>query len=115
MISYRYTTEITNANLRQSQPSRRRVAETSRNITARVIERDINGPLHKFLEESRGSELVKMINKVAKLVAKMMPNWLYRQDFAKFLLNRHYNTLLYRRTDRMPMGNPDSKKMMHED
>ncbi|GFV44863.1 hypothetical protein TNCV_1340711 [Trichonephila clavipes] len=22
---------------------------------------------------------------------KMMPNWLYRQDFAKFSLNRHYN------------------------
>ncbi|GFV33981.1 hypothetical protein TNCV_2613791 [Trichonephila clavipes] len=29
-------------------------AETSRNITARVIERDVSGPLHKFLEESRG-------------------------------------------------------------
>ncbi|GFX28994.1 hypothetical protein TNCV_3030371 [Trichonephila clavipes] len=23
---------------------------------------------------------------------KMMPTWLYRQDFAKFSLNRHYNT-----------------------
>ncbi|GFY24064.1 putative DD41D transposase [Trichonephila clavipes] len=22
---------------------------------------------------------------------KMMPTWLYRQEFAKFLLNRHYN------------------------
>ncbi|GFU79850.1 hypothetical protein TNCV_3423301, partial [Trichonephila clavipes] len=22
---------------------------------------------------------------------KMMPTWLYRQDFAKFSLNRHYN------------------------
>ncbi|GFW40160.1 hypothetical protein TNCV_5118431 [Trichonephila clavipes] len=30
------------------------VAETSRNITVRVIERDVSGPLHKFLEESRG-------------------------------------------------------------
>ncbi|GFV49808.1 hypothetical protein TNCV_1390901, partial [Trichonephila clavipes] len=22
---------------------------------------------------------------------KIMPTWLYRQDFAKFSLNRHYN------------------------
>ncbi|GFW16102.1 hypothetical protein TNCV_4680941 [Trichonephila clavipes] len=29
-------------------------AETSRNITAPVIERDVSGPLHRFLEESRG-------------------------------------------------------------
>ncbi|GFX94958.1 hypothetical protein TNCV_3045901 [Trichonephila clavipes] len=37
----------------------------------------------------------KMIAKVAKLaanlVSKNMPTWLYRQDFAKFSLNRHYN------------------------
>ncbi|GFW41765.1 hypothetical protein TNCV_4980161 [Trichonephila clavipes] len=37
----------------------------------------------------------KMVTKVAKLasnlVTKMMPNLLYRQDFAKFSLNRHYN------------------------
>ncbi|GFS94383.1 hypothetical protein TNCV_2014171 [Trichonephila clavipes] len=30
------------------------MAETSRNITARVIQCDVNGPLHKSLEESRG-------------------------------------------------------------
>ncbi|GFT18156.1 hypothetical protein TNCV_183191 [Trichonephila clavipes] len=30
------------------------VVETSTNITARVIERDVCGPLHRFLEESRG-------------------------------------------------------------
>ncbi|GFS98524.1 RNase H domain-containing protein [Trichonephila clavipes] len=29
-------------------------AETSRNITARVIERDDSGPLHRFRKESRG-------------------------------------------------------------
>ncbi|GFY17635.1 hypothetical protein TNCV_1073701 [Trichonephila clavipes] len=29
-------------------------AETSRNITARVIDRDVKRPLHKFLEETRG-------------------------------------------------------------
>ncbi|GFV48405.1 hypothetical protein TNCV_3026751 [Trichonephila clavipes] len=31
-----------------------RRGKTTRNITARVIERDVSGPLHKFLEESRG-------------------------------------------------------------
>ncbi|GFW04019.1 hypothetical protein TNCV_2051351 [Trichonephila clavipes] len=29
-------------------------AETSRTITARVIERDVSAPLHIFLEEPRG-------------------------------------------------------------
>ncbi|GFT17535.1 hypothetical protein TNCV_4807751 [Trichonephila clavipes] len=31
-----------------------RAAEASRNITTRVIERNINGEIHYFLEESRG-------------------------------------------------------------
>ncbi|GFX95667.1 hypothetical protein TNCV_4885931 [Trichonephila clavipes] len=26
--------------------------------------------------------------------AKIMPTWLYRQDLAKFSLNRHYNKLI---------------------
>ncbi|GFX70931.1 hypothetical protein TNCV_1689141 [Trichonephila clavipes] len=37
------------------------VAETSRNIIARVIERDVSGSLHKFLEESRGFRLIDWI------------------------------------------------------
>ncbi|GFU75248.1 hypothetical protein TNCV_2056911 [Trichonephila clavipes] len=51
----------------------------------------------------QGSELANMVANDAKMVAKvspnwtptwspkMMPTWLYRQDFAKFSLNRHYN------------------------
>ncbi|GFU93565.1 hypothetical protein TNCV_948071 [Trichonephila clavipes] len=31
--------------------------ETSRNITARVIERDVNGEIPYFLEKSRGSRI----------------------------------------------------------
>ncbi|GFV19104.1 hypothetical protein TNCV_3223221 [Trichonephila clavipes] len=52
------------------------VAETSRNITARVIERDVNREIHYFLEESRGSsELAndaKMVAKVTKLAANLI-------------------------------------------
>ncbi|GFU00550.1 hypothetical protein TNCV_3251011 [Trichonephila clavipes] len=40
-----------------------------------------------------------MIAKLAKLatnlVSKMMLTWLYRQDFAKFSLNCHYNINAY--------------------
>ncbi|GFV52044.1 hypothetical protein TNCV_1323971 [Trichonephila clavipes] len=35
----------------------------------------------------------KIVVKDAKLAAKKMPTWLYRQDFAKFSLNHHYNAL----------------------
>ncbi|GFU14083.1 hypothetical protein TNCV_2536321 [Trichonephila clavipes] len=48
-------------------------AETSRNITTRVIERYFSEPLLKFLKESRGSELTNLVvkvTKVANLVAK---------------------------------------------
>ncbi|GFT06034.1 hypothetical protein TNCV_1594671 [Trichonephila clavipes] len=41
----------------------------------------------------------KMVTKVAKLAAnlvtKMMPIWLYHQDFAKFSLDLHYNALIH--------------------
>ncbi|GFV84890.1 hypothetical protein TNCV_4298721 [Trichonephila clavipes] len=33
--------------------------------------------------------------KSPNLLPKMMPTWLYRQDFAKFSLNRHYNYLIH--------------------
>ncbi|GFU36628.1 hypothetical protein TNCV_802831 [Trichonephila clavipes] len=36
------------------------MAETSRNITTRVIERDASGSLHKFLEECRGFLLLML-------------------------------------------------------
>ncbi|GFW83643.1 hypothetical protein TNCV_2204921 [Trichonephila clavipes] len=48
-----------------------RATETSRNITACVIERDTSGDMYYFLEDSRGfSELANMVAKVAKWVAK---------------------------------------------
>ncbi|GFX60106.1 transient receptor potential-gamma protein [Trichonephila clavipes] len=50
------------------------VAETSRNITARVIERDVNGEIHYFLEESRGfrthqhgRQIVRQLGSTAKI------------------------------------------------
>ncbi|GFV87799.1 hypothetical protein TNCV_780811 [Trichonephila clavipes] len=50
-------------------------AETSKNITARVIERVVGGPLHRFLEESRGfSELTNLVTNDAKMVAKVAKN-----------------------------------------
>ncbi|GFV31102.1 hypothetical protein TNCV_4314271, partial [Trichonephila clavipes] len=49
----------------------------------------------KIPEGSEFANDAKMIAKVTKLAAnlvtKMMPTWLYRQDFAKFSLNRHDN------------------------
>ncbi|GFW41405.1 hypothetical protein TNCV_464961 [Trichonephila clavipes] len=56
-----------------------------RNIIARVIECDISGEIHYFLEDSRGFRTRQHGHQ------KMMPIWLYRQDFVKFSLNRHYN------------------------
>ncbi|GFU00165.1 hypothetical protein TNCV_801471, partial [Trichonephila clavipes] len=45
-----------------------------------------------FLEESRGvPNSPKWSPNWRQLVGKMMPTFLYRQDFAKFSLNRHYN------------------------
>ncbi|GFT19159.1 hypothetical protein TNCV_302931 [Trichonephila clavipes] len=32
---------------------------------------------------------------VPTFLPNMIPNWLYRHDFAKFPLNRHYNSLVY--------------------
>ncbi|GFX14630.1 hypothetical protein TNCV_4016281 [Trichonephila clavipes] len=55
-----------------------------RNTIARVIERDISGEIHYFLENSR-------VPNSSTWSPKMMPTWLYHQDFAKFSLNRHYN------------------------
>ncbi|GFX27037.1 hypothetical protein TNCV_439431 [Trichonephila clavipes] len=44
--------------------------ETSRNITARVIERVTSGEIYYFLEDSRGyPELAKMVTTDANLVA----------------------------------------------
>ncbi|GFT58951.1 uncharacterized protein TNCV_185701 [Trichonephila clavipes] len=49
-----------------------RKAETSRNITARVIECDVNGEIHYFLEESRWcSKLANMVTNDAKMFAKV--------------------------------------------
>ncbi|GFU65110.1 hypothetical protein TNCV_1162981, partial [Trichonephila clavipes] len=46
--------------------------ETSRNITARVIERDTSGEIYYFLEDSRGgSELANMIANDANMVARV--------------------------------------------
>ncbi|GFT12291.1 hypothetical protein TNCV_4005471 [Trichonephila clavipes] len=70
--------------------------ETSRSIAVRVIERDISGEIYYFLEDSRGFRTrqqgrQKSPNWPPTWSPKMMPTWLYHQDFAKFLLNRHYN------------------------
>ncbi|GFV24496.1 transposable element Tcb1 transposase [Trichonephila clavipes] len=69
------------------------VTETFRNITARVIERDISGEINYFLEDSRG---FRTRQNGRQSHQKIIPTWLYRQDFAKFSLNCHYN-------DRDPM------------
>ncbi|GFV82235.1 hypothetical protein TNCV_2791331 [Trichonephila clavipes] len=52
--------------------------ETSRNITARVIERDTSGEIYYFLEDSRAFRTSQHGHQSC-------------QDFAKFSLNRHYN------------------------
>ncbi|GFW61900.1 transposable element Tcb2 transposase [Trichonephila clavipes] len=70
--------------------------EISRNITVRDIERVVNGEIHYFLEESRGFRTRQhghqsRPNCPRTWSPKMMPTWLYRQDFAKFSLNRHCN------------------------
>ncbi|GFW32318.1 uncharacterized protein TNCV_674771 [Trichonephila clavipes] len=44
-----------------------------------------------FQKIPEGSELTNMVANDAKWSPKMMPTWLYRQDFAKFSLDRHYN------------------------
>ncbi|GFV87925.1 hypothetical protein TNCV_782061 [Trichonephila clavipes] len=74
------------------------MAETCRNITARVIERDVSGPLHEFLEESKGFRTCQHGRQChqngrqsRQWWSKMMPTWLYRQDLTKFSLNRHNN------------------------
>ncbi|GFV26548.1 hypothetical protein TNCV_3082561 [Trichonephila clavipes] len=41
---------------------------------------------------------------VVKLVTKNTPTWLYRQDFAKFSLNRHYNALTACRCENLEQG-----------
>ncbi|GFS86313.1 ANF_receptor domain-containing protein [Trichonephila clavipes] len=43
------------------------------------------------LEIPEGSELANKVANDAKIVAKMMPTWLYLEDFAKFSFNHHYN------------------------
>ncbi|GFS52662.1 hypothetical protein TNCV_45441 [Trichonephila clavipes] len=68
--------------------------ETSRNITARVIERDTS----RYLLHSRRFQRVPNSptwspmtpKRLPTWSPKMMPTWLYRQDFAKFSLNRNY-------------------------
>ncbi|GFW90368.1 hypothetical protein TNCV_3509161 [Trichonephila clavipes] len=53
--------------------------ETSRNITVRVIERDISGEIYYSLEYSRGFRSPKQSPKSSICSPKMMPTWLYRQ------------------------------------
>ncbi|GFW96197.1 hypothetical protein TNCV_571681 [Trichonephila clavipes] len=75
--------------LNQNCPSFRRaslfigVAETSRNITTRVLERVVSGPLHRFLEESRGFRTRQHGRQSRQLGSTV-------QDFAKFAMNCHY-------------------------
>ncbi|GFU24677.1 hypothetical protein TNCV_3178221 [Trichonephila clavipes] len=51
-------------------------AETSRSITTRVIERDVNGEIHYFLEESRWFRTrqhnAKMVANITKLAANLL-------------------------------------------
>ncbi|GFY30844.1 hypothetical protein TNCV_3120041 [Trichonephila clavipes] len=57
--------------------------ETSRNITARVIERDTSGEIYYILEDSEGSELANMVAKDAKMVtkvAKLAANFVAKND-----------------------------------
>ncbi|GFV03800.1 hypothetical protein TNCV_1877481 [Trichonephila clavipes] len=51
--------------------------ETSRNITARVIELDISAKIHYFLEDSK---LTNMVANNAKMVAKLAPNLVAKND-----------------------------------
>ncbi|GFV29139.1 hypothetical protein TNCV_4601711 [Trichonephila clavipes] len=46
--------------------------ETSRNITARVIERDTSDEIYYFLEDPEGSELANMVANDAKLAANLI-------------------------------------------
>ncbi|GFW44729.1 hypothetical protein TNCV_4482741 [Trichonephila clavipes] len=63
-----------------------------RNITVRVIERDTSGEIYYFLEDSRGFRTRQHGHQWRQTrPPKMRPTWLYRQDFAKFSFNRHYN------------------------
>ncbi|GFV71024.1 hypothetical protein TNCV_1447241 [Trichonephila clavipes] len=61
-----------------------------------------------------------MVAKVTKLatnlVAKMMPTWLYRQDFVKFSLNHHYNNrYYYKKLQLLPKPEKNVKDLdMHE-
>ncbi|GFW41995.1 tigger transposable element-derived protein 1 [Trichonephila clavipes] len=55
--------------------------ETSRNITARVIELDANGEIHYILEESRGFRIRQHCRQKRCQLGST----------AKFSLNRHYN------------------------
>ncbi|GFY06812.1 hypothetical protein TNCV_482171 [Trichonephila clavipes] len=86
-------------------------AELNRTVTCMVLKTndrrtscpchdEFRGPRSDYVRQKipEGSELAKMVTyvaKVAKVVPtwspKMMPTWLYRQDFANFSLNCHYN------------------------
>ncbi|GFU50525.1 hypothetical protein TNCV_4883931 [Trichonephila clavipes] len=68
------TTNLGNAFLLRLKISNIRpvsATETSRNITARVIERDTRRVIYYFLEDSRGSELANMVSNDTKRIAKV--------------------------------------------
>ncbi|GFX20477.1 hypothetical protein TNCV_3488341 [Trichonephila clavipes] len=60
--------------------------ETSRNITARVIERDTSGWIYYFLEDSEGFELANMVANDAKMVTKNDANLALPPRFRQVLI-----------------------------
>ncbi|GFV17542.1 hypothetical protein TNCV_4028721 [Trichonephila clavipes] len=68
--------------------------ETSRNITARVIERDTSGEIYYFLEDSRGfPELANDAKMIAK-VAKLATNFIAKNDVNLALPPRFRHVLI---------------------
>ncbi|GFX83272.1 hypothetical protein TNCV_4988661 [Trichonephila clavipes] len=67
--------------------------ETSRNVTARVIERDTSGEIYYFLEDQEGSELANMVATDAKIVAKNNANLALPPRFRQVLIESPIITL----------------------
>ncbi|GFV01226.1 hypothetical protein TNCV_3374601 [Trichonephila clavipes] len=84
---------------------RRVIADRRPQMLERAIE-NCTSRLDYIRKIPEGSKPTNMVTNDAKMVdmspnrpptwsPKMMLTWLYRQDFAKFSLNRHYNALFF--------------------